>query len=436
MAGLRRQPWLLVLPFLLILNLIGIVACGQRPIPLPNQDIQLVCTDPPAFCRYDLATGMSSEDGSFERVFPLLNILPTEHGAIPQGKPVVIGETQSKTILWHEGEAFSEFDGMLDPAPVLPFGWVDPGKRRLAFSLGNTGLPGMFTLLDIDSCDSSGCDAKPLVGLPVWSPDSSQMIVMQNTTLFPDSIVTTESFLSRGNREGQSLTPIGTGFSPFWLDNETYGYIRHGVSETWMREIVIASIANDEAQVLLTLEDLLETVPADHRLGKPSIRYIAVNPSDANLLGIQLSDLLFYKSYVFLYERSEDPSQAGDVSLRLEVDDILWGLFFSPDGLRLTAGRHEERERRAWELHVHDIDQNKTRIFTSDFSTLEPQRSAFHLTGYDWSSDGKWLAKINDGVIDLIAPGYDYAQEIEHDFPLQTCPIVAWTNRAEDQRLD
>jgi len=375
---------------------------------------------------------MWSEEHSFERVFPLLNMLPTEHGVIPQGKPVVIAETQSKTILWHDGEAFSVFDGMLDPAPILPFGWVDPGKRRLAFSLGNTGLPGMFTLLDIDSCDSSGCDAKPLVGLPVWSPDSSQMIVMQNTTLFPDSIVTTESFLSRGNREGQSLTPIGTGFSPFWLDNETYGYVRQGVSDTSIREIVIASVTNDEAQVLLTLEDLLETVPADHRPDKPSIARIAVNPSDANLLGVLVSDLsYYYKSYVFLYKRSEDPSQAGDVSLRLEVDDILWGLFFSPDGLRLMAGRHED-ERRVWELHVHDIDQNQTRTFTSDFSAFESWESFIGLTGYDWSSDGEWLAKINDGAIDLIAPAYDYAQEIEHDFPSQTCPIVAWTSKSED----
>ena len=89
-------------------------------------------------------------------------------------------------------------------------------------------------------------------------------------------------------------------------------------------------------------------------------------------------------------------------------------------------------ERRVWELHVHDINQNQTRTFASDFSAFESWESFIGLTGYDWSSDGKWLAKINDGVIDLIAPAYDYAREIEHDFPLQTCPIVAWTSKSED----
>ena len=436
MARLRRQRWLVTLLVLVILSPIGIAACSRNslPVPLPNQDIQLLCTDPPAVYRYNLSSSRWSEERSFERLRPILNPLPTEKGMIFGGKPAVIAETQSQTLLWFDGEAFLVFDGRLDPGPVVPAGWLDPAKQALAFSLANTSIPGAFALLDLGSCGSAGCDWKPLVGLPVWSPDSSQMIVMQNTTLFPDpDVIDIQSLLSRGDGEGQSLKRIGTGFNPFWLDNEIYGYVRPAASETSMREIVIASATTDEAQVLLTLEDLLETVPVDERPDQPSINYVAVNPSDANLLGIVVVDFTREpKSYIFLVQLSEDRSEARDISMRLQVDDALvWGLFFSPDGRWLMVSSSErEGESRSWALHVHDINGSQTKVFRSDITRFD--RNPLVFTGYDWSSDGEWLIKINEGALDLIAPAHDYVQKITHDFPSPNCQILAWTSKSED----
>ncbi len=54
------------------------------------------------------------------------------------------------------------------------------------------------------------------------------------------------------------------------------------------------------------------------------------------------------------------------------------------------------------------------------------------MTGYDWSRDGEWLIKINEGALDLIAPAHDYVQKIRHDFPSPKCQIVAWTSKPED----
>ncbi len=376
MAKLRRQRWLVTLLVLVILSPLGMAACSRNtlPIPSPNQDIQLLCTDPPAFYHYDLSTGNWSEEHSLERLLDLLNPLPTEKGMVLGGKPIVIAETPSQTILWRDGEAFLVFDGRLDPAPIVPSGWLDPKKQALAFSLANTGIPGQFALLDLDSCASAGCDWKPLVGLPVWSPDSSQMIVMQNTTLFGDPHVSDlQSLLSRGDGEGETLTPISTGFNPFWLDNETYGYVRPAAPETSVREIVIAPATTDEAQVLLTLEDLLETIPVDERPAKPSINYVAVNPSDANLLGIMVVDFHYHETYVFLYERSKDPSQAGEVSLRLHLDgQAVLALDFSPDGhwLMVSSAEHEG-DSDFWVLHLHDINKDQTKTFRSDVTHFE-----------------------------------------------------------------
>jgi hypothetical protein len=435
MAELRRQRWLVTLLVLVILSPIGIAACSRNPlpVPLPNQDIQLLCTDPPAFYHYDLSTGSWSEEHSLERLLDLLNPLPTEKGMVLGGKPIVIAETPSQTILWRDGEAFLVFDGKLDPAPVLPSGWLDPEKQALAFSLANTGIPGQFAFIDLASCGSAGCDWKQLVGLPVWSPDSSKMIVMQNTTLFGEpNVIDIQSLLSLGDGEGGALTPIGTGFNPFWLDNETYGYVRPAAPETSRREIVIASATTDEAQVLLTLEDLLETIPVDERPAQPSINYVAVNPSDAHLLGIMVVDFHHYETYVFLYERSEDPSQAGEVSLRLHLDgQAVFALDFSPDGhwLMVSSAEHEG-DSDFWVLHLHDINKNQTKTFRSDVTHFE--RSGLIWTGYDWSRDGEWLIKINEGALDLIAPAHDYVQKIRHDFPSPRCQIVAWTNKSED----
>jgi len=116
-------------------------------------------------------------------------------------KPVVIAHTKSQTILWRHGQAFLVFDGRLDPPPIVPSGWLDPDKQALAFSLANTGLPGQTPSLIWLVV------AQPDV-FPAWSLDSSQMILMQNTTLFADL-----HLLSRGDGEAGALTPIGTGCS-------------------------------------------------------------------------------------------------------------------------------------------------------------------------------------------------------------------------------
>lgn len=411
-----------------------LASCGQ--IPFPSQDIQLVCTDPPAIQRYDLAAGEWSEERSFERLRALANPRPIEGGLGLGGKPLVVAETRAQTLLWFEGDTFLVFDGRLDPAPVVRFVGLDPEKKALAFSLRNTGIPGPFALLDLDSCGPDGCDWKRPHGFPVWSPDGSHTILSRNTAMFPAPPDPDEAddrpLLSRGDGEGQLLKKIGPGSSPFWLDNETYGYIRPAPSDESGQEVVIASIENDDPQVLLTLEDLLERLPADRNPYRPLLGVAAGNPANPNLLSLQVADSRSGREeYIFLVHRSVDPAQGSDISLRLQVDDApVWGMWFSPDGrwLMLSSTEQSVNGSRTWALYLHDIDRNQTTVYRSDISEFVLEETNLEvLTGYDWSQDGQWLVKVGDGTIDLIAPAHDREERITHEFNTPTCPIVSWT---------
>ncbi|MFW5943584.1 MAG: hypothetical protein ACOCXI_17385, partial [Chloroflexota bacterium] len=109
-------------------------------------------------------------------------------------------------------------------------------------------------LVDVGSCSANGCARQALVGMPVWSP-SGQQTLLQGMTVAVDEPSPgnwqAHYALYRGNELAQDTEQVGRGFSPFWLDEKRYGYLRQA-NDGASYELVIATVADDQLQAFPT----------------------------------------------------------------------------------------------------------------------------------------------------------------------------------------
>jgi hypothetical protein len=93
----------------------------------------------------------------------------------------------------------------------------------------------------------------------------SQVLVPQQTELW------------LGDADGQIISELGRGYAPFWLEEQTYGYVRLGLSGRG--EVVTADINYVAPYVLLNLDELFGQLPGpDHDL-PVFIANVQVNPT-------------------------------------------------------------------------------------------------------------------------------------------------------------
>jgi hypothetical protein len=404
---------------------------GPPPIPFPVQDIALYCSEGSkqggSLFRYSLSTGTWSPELSSRSLFSMTP-LPNGDGIILQERYRSAGRIASHLILWQDKQERTLFD---DPSRFAQTHWwnvFDPTGRRLAIFLSGE----KNGLLHLDRCAAAGCDVTPLPGFPAWSPDGSRVVLMG---MFGDN--GDRYYRSDGDGESMIEIPIDDDTSslrsPFWLNNETYGYARNGrlgtaaESETpyTPSEIVVASIANDRPRVLLTSDDLLAMLPTDDRPERLEIGFFAtVHPRHPNLLFISAYGLnpdsettLVASGYVFIYDLGSQQV----LSSIWTGGNVLWMPQFSPDGRWLTQSAYDPaRSKLSLVLHHIGRNENKTLEYT------DVSLASFGFPVYQWSGNGRWLLFLDDGILRLIAPDYDYERAIVPESP--GCMFAAWIN--------
>jgi len=132
---------------------------------------------------------------------------------------------------------------------TVSFGETNPaGDLMITYAFDQEGSGDRAFVVDPTNCDGL-CTTSELPGLPTWSPDGSQAIyagrgawLADTTTLFnangryvlmSGSGRFQEQPLSLGSGEATSRTDfidVGYGYSPFWLDEQTFGFIQDGGS--------------------------------------------------------------------------------------------------------------------------------------------------------------------------------------------------------------
>jgi hypothetical protein len=205
------------------------------PHLLPDKDLLLSCSTTIdgkqgwGVFQYSLSTGdwdqvfqREYESGDSGFIFPL-----------PEGKGYAIQEylrgepLTARMLLWQDGETIvvGEQTVNFDNALFAPYYLrdMDPSGRYLLIGVTNETGEGWF-LLDREMCDEeSGCVLQAIINRPIWSPDGRQTL-MQEQQPSGDSTVYRTLYLA--DEFGQNPIEIGTGTSPFWVNENTYGYSR------------------------------------------------------------------------------------------------------------------------------------------------------------------------------------------------------------------
>lgn len=315
---------------------------------------------------------------------------------------------------------------------VLSFGQVDPaGTLLTVYTFSRNSEVLNMVLLQLDQCDGSDCPTYRIPGVPTWSPDGTQALVSgdlstQLTLLQLDK--RTVSFdsgrpligipLFRAGRDAllqpavpdtADLRRIGSGYAPFWLDNETYGYVmaQPGLETA----VMVASTRDDQSETLLEAAALQAALPQGDSAANLVIRYVLVAPDDPQTLYVVAFDPSVSQAHVFAYDRA-----GGSVQwLMQHGNTAAHSLGLSPDGRYLILSGLEARlqtSRRASpqsaQLLLHDRDTGRT----IPFETVTPFFGPMVL--YDWTADSRWLSFMSNGsTLALLQPETNYLQLVQ-----------------------
>ena len=414
--------------------------------PPPDETLYLSCETMAATQRPEPSTlyRYSAADQAWQEVYRLdgyvwMSTLPAPGELLLQEFAL---ETEMwQTSVWRAGERVAIYSPSATGYSVS-FGETDPaGRRVVVYGYDPDDETINALTVDLDDCDG-GCATAALPALPFWSPDGARAIYAGTNESFPTNILvaaggrtimldSSERFanqplaLGRGDatRGADDLRDIGSGYSPFWLDNRTYGFVRAiqdgGGGPFNEQVIVIATLDDPEQAILLRTSDLAGFLPDDNRLRRLSLAYAAVHPRQPGRLFIVALDDLEQKAYVFEYDRATQ-----EPALRLELLYALnHSLSFSPDGRYLVlTGQDRERRRNGNEngvMLLHDIEANRTAPFLTRLPFFLPS------VVYDWTEDGRWLAMVlDDNLVGLVAPDSRDVRLLPHTFGV--CTSLAW----------
>jgi WD40 repeat protein len=408
------------------------------PLPWPDQDLQLICSVNTLFgreggtlYRYKPTTGQWLTEYNSDSL-PIMNPFPDDSALVLQN----FNEAVISTIIWQDGQIKRTIQS--DGDSLFSLGQMYPTGQLLAYDVGPVDEGIVPQLIDLDLCQGDQCSLEARPGLLAWSPDGRQTIIADPFSLsFNSLLINGRKFLLSGSpdtqdpytlyrTDGSQRIPIGTGYDPFWIDNETYGYLRpSGINNL---EIVVAKTADDIPQVIINSDFLRTLLPTGNSLiGTFVINYVLVDPHNSARLFV-VSTLGQGDSprdaYIFTVEW-----QSSRFSLR--VADRYIGphtLDLSPDGRWLINSRWDETVNgepvSLSGLRLYDLERHQSQ----NFVTIFPMYFPAYL--YDWSANGQWLAMLaDDNKIALTIPGTDYYQIIQHEHG--NCVSVVWINPIE-----
>ncbi len=393
---------------------------GERPLPFPDQDLQIVCsqnrfgTQQPisTLYRYDLETDSWQEELT-QSGFLSFWALPQDNGLILQ--QIDFEQDDWQTVLWQNGtekQVVGFFTGQTDPT------------GQLLVTFAETPPEGQLQLVDLNGCGAADCLPQTLLGTPIWSPNGERTLLITKD-LFEDPNNDFAPFPIRlGDRFGQPLLGeevlLEMGNAPFWLDDEMFGFIRLGDDPTnRTQELVIGQAGDAVVRTLISTTNLLNALPEAERPVRLAMQYVVANPTDATMLAVMA--VAQQNGYLFMVDQ-----ESGAVELRMQVRVDATPFFsFSPDGRFLVLSGQIESERNnatvSSAIFVHDIVANESKIFEMGVNPL------FSASLSDWSADGRWLTSVyGNGFLWLYAPEYEYQLLLEHDFG--DCTSLAWVN--------
>jgi hypothetical protein len=272
--------------------------------------------------------------------------------------------------------------------------------------------------LDLEACLSGNCEAQLYDGFPHWSPDLSWLLLIN---LEEQNLIKL-----RDERSGEEI-PLGNGFSPFWLDDESFIYIRPvedteaGTGAIQTVEIVAASVDDPlNGTVLVDSAAISTAITGSDPTGTVGIHSVVAHPGQPDWLffSATLSHFAEPQTHHILSFRGD----TGEVSVLVNLDDssLTFPFQIIQNGQLLAVQTFSSSAPTGLLTLIPLNPAEKTADSPIDTYSVSP-------TSYgDWSQDGRWLLIAGQDSFRLIAPGHNYDQTITHD--LGACTDAAWIN--------
>lgn len=409
-----------------------------QPIPWPKQDIFLACSDPTELETYfQNLYRLDLDSLSWTEVLTdlpayYINPLPQNDGLIIQSFGT---DDQTPTLtLWRTDNTARVIEN-----DSISVGQLAPDGRLLAYGIQGEIMP---HLLDAADCDGGFCWQYPLAGLPVWSPDGTDFIMLPEMALVENQFAINDHYylfeqadrpaawpLHRGGGVSvtgslNEMTYIGSGYAAFWLNETTYGFVQPSPTPSVPassagHELVIGSIWDDQFRPVFTEDDLVMALPEGERpSSRLTMHIVTPRPHHPDELFIWAADPLSV-TYFFSYNIATD-----QITFHFRTQIIRFhSLGMDPNGrfLTLAATMPTSQINAVNQLFLYDTADQQIEQFRLNGSSFAPANV------FDWSADGQWLAVILDDLgVALTAPAYNYHQFIPHDFG--ECTNVIWLN--------
>ena len=385
---------------------------------MPTQDLLVSCRDSTWYrlFRYDVARETWRQELPEGSNIYILMPLPGDKGVLLAAARPYTGAASMRLLRDGEvtalrgGERERFFFPLWFPAPRLrdPLGQHVP--VRLA---GEGGQRRELALLDVDSCRAGSCEWQQVQDVPHWSPDGKQMVLEDNGNIL------------LGPRDG-TWRRVGHGSTAFWVDATTYGYLSGD-------HLVLARVGEEKPRPLLPLADLY--VQAGVAEGGV-LESVLADPAGSGTLAIFIRGYWGQDSYIFLLKRKDGtswlakPPQPDEITILMRTAEPVFGpplSSFSPDGRWLF-------------VHLGGMQNGREVLYDLAQSGAEPGADlpTFTLANYvpaqnhDWSADGRWLARLADDYVELVAPAHGpyrrFLAPPSHYRGARHCSSLAWVN--------
>lgn len=389
----------------------------EAPLPLPEENLLYVCSGQ-ILQRYDLYNGdFSVLSTSTDSMADYMIVWPLEDGYLVDERYFSdAGTMRSVLAAVDENGRRAFFNSATDYTfnEAVSFVGISPdGRYILLVSFAENNQDSSLTLLDSADCPNNVCRMIPLTGWPIWSPTGHRMLWLDQTELASSAFYAP---LMLANNQGQNSTHIAEDAAvPFWLDEQTIGYVRLDGTE---QALIIRQLGNPLETVIARTSELRFLLPDGESDQMLRIRYIQTSPADPNLILIMAvgnGQPANPPTYYFLLERK---TEGPDISL---VHQASFNSFarFSPNGrlLIFTGNNPASSSFSAVTIDILNLDTKQERhLITTD-----------GWFNQDWSADGYWLVRLYDQYLLLMAPAYNYEQIIPGNF--KGCGNAIWVNK-------
>ncbi len=325
--------------------------------------------------------------------------------------------------------------------PPLFLSWpADPGKAaEVAAAWAEANLWAIDLAPCLDEAEGA-CQWQRLPSWPIWSPSGRQLLFMAAdetaVTGRPYRLIRRGSLTDLTNLVDVGLT-ASVDFRPFWVDETTYGYARLPASPAaWSPfdfELVLASITDDEPQLLLTAADIRATLPSSLPSGymmPQLVRPIDGRPDQFVIVvtfwPAELLPHMQLQRAALLYDRANET---------LDVLAVGADMFVSPNGRFLfqwppqDMGWQTEANGRSWHLDWLDLTTGLEQQITW------PQRPGREtaVPAHDWSPGEDWFLLLADNNLLLVEAGgqqsgyvWPLAEHLQSDYH---CFDAVWIER-------